>query len=54
MDVYLSQEEIEREKHMFAPRETAYVLEGEVFVVREYKEQTVQGDNAEQAAPLSC
>ena len=54
MDVYLTQEELAREKHLFAPHETAYVLEGEVFVLSEYKEQTAQGDNPEQAAPLSC
>jgi hypothetical protein len=52
MEIYLSKEEVEREKHLFAPRETVYVLEGPVFVVREYKEQTVQSE--EEQAPLSC
>jgi hypothetical protein len=52
MDIMLSKEEIEREKHMFAPHESSYVLEVEGFKITEYKEKTSQAELDE--APMTC
>jgi hypothetical protein len=54
MDVYLTEEELEREKHLFAPHEISYIiLDVKVFDARSYKEQVAEGEDIEQA-PLSC
>jgi len=54
MDIYLAKEELEREKHLFAPHEIVYIiLDAEVFNARSYKEQVAEGEDIEQA-PLSC
>jgi hypothetical protein len=52
MEVFLSEEELEREKHLFSPHEIAYILDGEGFVVALYEEKVSQEVLDE--APMSC
>ncbi len=53
MEVFISKEEQEREKHLFTPHQTAYLLKGKRFVLALYKD-TDSPEVAGVQAPLSC
>lgn len=52
MEVYLDEEELAREKHLFAPHGETYVMKGDGFVVALYEETISQEELDE--APMSC
>jgi len=52
MEIYMSKEELEREKHLFSPHEAAYKLEEKVFLPKEFKEEGAGVDVSQ--APPSC
>jgi len=54
MVVYLNEEELKREKSMYAPHEVCYAeLEGEVLDISAYKETAAEGEDLTQS-PTSC
>jgi len=54
MDIYLTDEELQREENLFAPGENWYKpLEGEAFDVRLFAQQLTEGDNLPEP-PSSC
>ncbi len=55
MDVYLTKEELEREKNLFAPREKQYkTLEGKACDIRAFTEQITKGYDIPEPPPSSC
>jgi hypothetical protein len=53
MEIYLSKEELEREKCLFSPHDIVYPLDGIVLDILGFKEEAVSGDDMAQA-PTSC
>ena len=54
MDIYLTDEELEREESLFAPAKPHYEpLEGKACDIREFVEQVSEVDNLPQP-PSSC
>lgn len=54
MDVYLTKEEIEREKSLFAAHENQYkLLEGKACDIRKFEEQVKKGYELPETPP-SC
>ena len=52
MEIMLTEEEVKREKHMFAPHETSYKLEVKGFIIYDYVEKTSQETLDDQ--PMTC
>lgn len=51
MQIYLSEEEIKRERNLFEPHEESYkVLEGVAFDIRSLKEQEVKDKSTDKGA----
>ena len=54
MDIYLTDEELQREENLFAPNENWYkLLEGRAFDVRLIAEQVTEGKDIPEP-PSSC
>jgi len=53
MEVFITDEEWEREKHLHTPHQIVYVLDGKVLDLLAYKEVVAEGQDLSQA-PTSC
>ena len=55
MEIFLTDEELSRERHLFAPHEDAYPpLEGREEELRSLKERLTESDDLPKELPSSC